>query len=77
MFALYALYHSQNSWVFIREHNGNEMLLTHSGYAAAVVEWLCSTGCTHQDRARSGTTKDTDENGGLEFTGLHQISSTR
>lgn len=41
--------------------------------------WLSdrgSTGCTHQDSARSGTTKDTDENGGPEFSGLHQIPST-
>lgn len=26
------------------------------------------SGCTHQDRARSGTTKGTDENGGLGRT---------
>lgn len=39
--------------------------------------WACSrggwvaavqSGCTHQDRARSGTTKGTDENGGLGRT---------
>lgn len=44
---------------------------------AVTLFWACSrggwvaavqSGCTHQDRARSGTTKGTDENGGLGRT---------